>query len=357
MKRSITLLLALTLGCAGANAQYRSLSYEGPSDVKIVQIDEVENSTVVYFTFTAPKGNLFASWNDETSYVNIAGAYKKYKAKTVVGIARSSDNENSYMDKAGESFNFAIEFEKFPLDSPFDLIEDSESSTGFNFSKVTVNTAQKADLIPADDFLAYASVPVTGTYYTDGQQMRYWRDGGLVMTMHFVTSEEYGKLFKIYLEVANNTGRPVDLITSNIKVSAENTANGKITEVPLLSYNDIDQKVVNNLGWYSSPSSRLSDDLRWRANSKSRDGDDGMALAYGTLSLIASMADAQNAENYQAALDDERANATSNYLRSNTMQDGAVYGGFVAVKDRKPNIYNITFKIGKKEYKSTCRYR
>ena len=357
MKRIIILLSALTLACASANAQYKPISYESPSPVQIVQIDEVENSTIVYFTYTSEKDNVFASWNDDASYVNIPGTFKKYKAKTLVGIAAGSAGEQSYIAKAGDRFNFAIEFEKFPLDTPFDLVEDIESGTGFNFSSVTIDTSEKSELMPVDDFLAFASVPVTGSFYSDGNQMRYWRDGGLVMTMHFMTTEEYGKLFKIYLEVANNSGRPVDLITDNIKVVAENSVTSKIFDVPLLSYNDFDQKVVNNLGWYSSPASRLSDNMRWQANIQSRRGNSNTALAFGTLSLIASMADMQNARNYQEALDEERQKVTSNYLLSNTLQDGAVYGGFVAVKDRRPDLYHITLKIGKKEYKWTCKYR
>ena len=357
MKRIITTLLALALGCAAANAQYNSVSFETSEPLKIVQIDELENSVIVFFTYTAQKDGGFCNWNDSDSYVTVAGSYTKYKVLSVAGIPTDSIGGHSYFRKAGDRLNFAVEFEKFPLDGPFEIIETTNSERAFNFSSVTVNKAEKTHPMPVQDFLDFTSIPVTGTYYDDGDQMRYWSEGGITMTMHFVESNEYGKLFKIYLEVVNDSGRPVDLITSNIKVTAEKK--GRTTNATVLSFNDFDQRVVNNLGWSSTsstPASRLSDDMRWRSNRLSREGDQGAAVAFGALSLLATVADGQHVNNIQNELNAERDRAVSNYLLSNTLKDGSVYGGFVAVKDTNPEFYHITLKIAGKEYFWHCQY-
>lgn len=357
MKRVLISILALaTIGAASASAQYKSVSYDTQSPVKIVQIDEGEFSNIVFFTATATKDESYLDYNDETAYVAVQGEYKKYKPKAIAGIGIESDNVQSMIRKAGDQFNFAVEFEKFPLDGTFSIFENEENANAFNFSNVKVDKSVKGSKIPVEDFLDYATAPRTGLYYEEGSSLRYWSEKGLVMTAHFVTSNEYGKLFKIYLEIANDTGRSIDFITDNISVTAE-LRSGRTLDVPLLSYNDFDRKVVNNLGWYSSstPQSRLSDSFRWMANDKSRQGDTGAAAAFGAISLLAAVSNSQNEVNFQRALENERESVTSCYLLSNTLKDGVVYGGFVAVKDRNDIVkYNVTVKVGKKEFKWQC---
>lgn len=354
-KLLLTAIIALSMTTI-VSAQYCSLTFDTKCNSKIVQIDQFEESTLVFFTYKSDEDETYARINDDDLTVKVPGSLKKYKVKTVAGIGLESDNSDSYARKAGDELNYVIEFEKFPIDKPFEIIEGDDDANDFNFRNITVNTELHGEMMPVDDFLAYATMPLTGIYYDEGSHLKYWSENGLVITVHFVTSNEYGNLFKIYLEVVNNTGRTVDLITNKIAVTAENTKNGKITEVPLLSFNDFDTKVVNNLGWYSSPTSRASDELRWMSRRSSNNDDTGAAIAFGALSILASAADAQNYENYTRAVNQEREEAVSNYLKSNTLQPGATYGGFVAVKDRKPDKYHVTVTIAKKEYKWTCDY-
>ena len=357
MKRIVLLIVALVaLSVVSASAQYRSMTYECSQPLRIVQIDEGENSVIVYFTFTAPRENYYIKYLDDDCYVKQTGGFKKYKPLAIAGIGLDSDHMQSMVRKAGGEMNFAVEFEKFPLDKPFDIIESDEGNYSFNFFGVTVDKSVVCDKMLVEDFLAYAPAPRTGVFYEDGSNMRFWSEDGLVITAHFVTSDEYGKLFKIYMEIANDTGRSIDFITSNISVTAEYKT-GMQKDVKVLSYNDFDTKVVNTLGWYSNstPQSRLSDSFRYMANDRGRNGDTGGAAAFGAISLLAAAANAQNEANFRQALQNERESAVSSYLLSNTLKNGAVYGGFVAVKDNNSvSAYHIKLKIGKKEYLWDC---
>ena len=359
MKKIILTAAVLLVSAFSAMAQYNSISFVTTTPARLVQIDEGEDSNILYFTYTAKKDMALLCYNAETAFVRIPGTYKKYKCKDIAGIGDCSADVISMVRKQGGELNFAIEFEKFPLDRPFDIMEGEEGENLFNFTSVCVDMEKKGEIMPADDFLAYATAPRTGHFYNDGSSMRYWSENGLVMTMHCATSSDYGRFFKIYLEVANNTGRAVDFITSNITVQAVK-GETRVTEAKVLSYGDFDTKVVNTLGWRSAPStpaSTLSDQFRWMAKDQANSGSVGAAALFGVISLAASATvNSQDEANFQKALEGERDRAVSNYLRSNTLQNGVVYGGFVAVKDTRPDQYNVTVKISNKEYSWTFNY-
>lgn len=357
MRKLIIAAAAMLLSIA-ASAQYYNVRYETGCQSEIVQIDQYDESTLVYFTYTSGKDNQYCYLNDETSYVAVPGIYKKFKVKSITGIGITSAKTSTMVRHDGDKLNFVIEFEKFPIDKPFKLIENDKNREAFNFTDVTVDESMTTSLINPDDFLDFAGAPMTGTYYDGGSQMRFWSEDGLMMTAHFVTSDEFGKIFKIYLEIVNNTGRTVDFVTTNIKVSGEYIKSGKTFDAPVLSYNDFDKKVVNNLGWStpSTPASRLSDDLRWM--SKRSDNSTGTTIALSALSLLAAASDQDNVKTYQQAMADERARVTGQYLKSNTLQDGDVYGGFVAVKNnRVPDRYRITVTIGDRDYVWLCNVK
>lgn len=329
MKKISIVLLALAISVS-AHAQYSKID-AAPDEGKrtrdeIIQIDQVEGKTVIYFEKTVMEP--CTSWASDYECIRIAGEKKVRKVKTSLNIPLGGSDCKLYFPECCTHY-YALVFDEFPLDQPFDIVDKKDNSV--DFENVTVDTSVTTEKIDAESLFEETPMTVRGDYYDDGSQMTYFSRQGLTVTMHAAYNNDYGKLMKLYFEVANETGHNVDFRTDKISVVNVNKKTNRESHLKLLSFGDFDQKVVNNLGWSSSPdyASRQFSSLSQRSAYKD---DVGGAVAYGLLSIVSSAAVKDEVARHNEALNAERDRAVNSYMKSNTIPNEETYGGFVAFK-------------------------
>ena len=352
MKKTVISIIA-ALACISASAQYTSVSFTRPesqwADMQIIQIDQIDGHNIIYFERTAKKGHCQSNI-EETTCVKLPGQAKPLKIKSVLNYALDSDDVWAYIANPGDVNYFAMVFDEFPLDQPFDILQKYKGDV--EYGNVTVDLNAKSETIDLEEFFADCPVVYRGIYYDDGTQMSYCSQNGITVTAHFLYTNDYGRLFQVYFEIANNSGKPVDFRTDNITVTHIHSKTGRETECKVLSFNDFDSKVVNNLGWRSTGSASDSNADRFATMSQAsaNRNETGASIAYGLLSILSSVAAKDEIEQQNRALEEERDRTVKNYLKSNTIPDGGVYGGFIAVKYPSKDDFSIDLKIAKSNF-------
>lgn len=351
--KKIILTAFAALACLSAGAQYTSVSFTKEvsrwADYKIIQIDQVDGHNIIYFERSAKIGSCKSNVEASTC-VKIPGQSKPVKIKSVLNYALDSDNVWAYIGKPGEINYYAMVFDEFPLDQPFDILSKYRGVP--EYADVTVNLDEKSELIDPEALFEEYPVVYRGEYYDDGTQMAYCSQNGLTVTAHFAYTNDYGRLFQVYFELANDSGRPVDFRTEDITVTHIHNKTGRKTECKVLSFDDFDAKVVSNLGWYSAGSAASSNAGRFATMSQAsaNRNDTGASIAYGLLSILSSVTAKDGIEQQNRALEEERDRTVKNYLKSNTIPDGGVYGGFIAVKYPSKDDFEIELSIAKSKF-------
>ena len=356
IRRTFITIASLLLCCGAAYAQYNTISYDTECFAKLVQIDQYDESTVLFFTAASPEGRERFSVNDNIK-ITVDGSYKAYKLLSVANIPMSSENCVAYLKDKGNTLNFIMEFEKFPIDKPFRIIENTERSNAliFNYDNVTVADAPK-EKIDINDFLSFTDYVRSGKYTKDGGTFMYYDFNGVSVATHL--RDEFWGLTRVGVfdvVVTNDSGRTVVVDSNNIKVTAiKNEKNGYV-EIPLWSAADFDSMVASNNNMSVSSyadninpvASAISDYRRYRVN---RDDIKGQIL-YGSLETVFRATSRSEVDEYAAALEKNRQRLWNNYLRGVDVESGESYGGFVAFKDQKGfKHYIITVTVGGHDY-------
>ena len=205
-------------------AQYRA-SYESVHPrMNISQIDKREFSTLLFFDYTTPndstwfENSRWMNFGDKT-YISVPGSNKKYRMLSTVNMPVSSEAEQKMMlfDGPGQRHQFVLEFEKLPDDCySFDLIEDLDNPTAFNFSNVTINPTDSLPFVNVDEFIEDYPVKEYGSYYVNGTVVTYVKYNGITVNAVPVYLDQYGKYFSINISVQNFRDRSILFNPHNI---------------------------------------------------------------------------------------------------------------------------------------------
>ncbi|MBQ0024759.1 MAG: hypothetical protein KBT00_03410 [Bacteroidales bacterium] len=354
--KKLLVLAAMCCFATAAMAQYSKISYESDSAFKLLQIDQYDDASVFFFTVKCDEPYRRFSVNDNTK-ISIDGSYKKYRLMQVANIPFSSENCAACLDKVGDELYFILQFERIPLDKPFNIIENegSTSAMAFNLHNITVDTGTSSDLIDMDDFLGCSDYVRTGMYSRDGVKYRYYDINGLSVAVH-LGEEFFGltRVGKLDVIVTNDSGRKVSLSCDNVRVTACRNEKKGYEEIPVWEVATYDSYVQSgnaaSMASYSKEvnpaASSIGDYRKYRMK---QDNVGGQILLGSIESLLRSSSKTQEDE-YAAALEANRNRLWNNYLQNLDIDNGETYGGFVAFKDRKYQSYMIYITVGGHEY-------
>ena len=353
MKR-IALLLLGCIASIAASAQYKDFTYEGDSYFKLIQIDQYDEATVFFFTYEAKDDRVAISVNDNTK-IKVDGDYRTYHIQQTGNIPFSSENCQAYFAKAGESLNIVLQFDRLPIDQVFSMVE-KEGATGhyFNFKNVKVNTASVSEKIDIDDFLNACDYTKREKYTSGGAQYMLYDINGLAIATHL--GDEYVDLAKVgrfSIVVTNDSGKPVTLSASNIKVLATKNASKGWVEIPLWSVADFDVRISSSnamsvRGYEEKVNPVASAIGRYRNSQVDRNS--AKDILWTSAEVLARASTAAKVDEYAAALEENRAREWNNYLQQVTIQSGETYGGYVIFKDKNYKQYKIIVTAGGHEY-------
>ena len=150
--RRIVLLLVIALSHTVVMAQYANIRIvKEPSCLKILQVDFRESSTLVYIKAVSPSNDYRANIGEKT-FIRVKGSNKQYPLINSINMPIGSEAEEHRMifDNEGQEHYFALEFEKVPETSSFDIIENESSEYAFNFYGVQIDTLVKKDYVDLD---------------------------------------------------------------------------------------------------------------------------------------------------------------------------------------------------------------
>lgn len=355
MKRFALLLL----GCAAnvaAFAQYKDFSCESGSNFKIIQIDQYDEATVFFLTFTTESGRELISVNDNTK-ITIGGDYKTYHLQQTGNIPFSSEGCSAYLAKAGDRLNMILQFDRVPIERTFTMTEkDGEEKDDylFNFKNIKVNMDAVSDKIDINDYLSSCDYIKQERYSVDGKQFMLYNVNGLSVATHL--GEEYVDLAKVgrfNIVVTNDSGRPVKLSANNIKVLATKNEKKGWVEIPLWSVSDFDARVSSDnymtvRGYEDRINPVASAVSRYRNTQINRNSTED--ILWAGVEILARASTKSKVDEYADVLEENRAREWDNYLQQVTIESGETYGGYVIFKDKNYKKYKITVTVGGHEY-------
>jgi len=251
-------ILATTIFCAfyiSLCAQYNIMTYNPTnlnSSMKIVQIDFVPTSTLVYLKYTNKLVD--GAWANigEDTYLYDRLSRKKYKMLNSYNLPINSGGVNRFarFDRTGDELYCCLEFEKIPDElNQFDMIENLNSATAFNFNEIKIDKGKTNKLLNIGDWIGDNQCIEYGKYMDKGTLVNYCKHNGLSISLVVNAIKEYGTYFQINLNIQNFTGKDILFNPLAIKSTTTKVNKNKIEDLVILSYNDYMNKVKRSQTW------------------------------------------------------------------------------------------------------------
>lgn len=400
--RTFALSLFMVMA-AHISAQFKvTMANSNDPNIRFVSAINTEESTFLYVTKTSTQ----ESETFTCGKLNATSGYKKFKMKNCYNIPKYNEAEPAYvvLDKPGQTHNFMIEFEKLPMNTTFDIIEEVEGGQPWTFSGVKIDTLSRMEFIDPNDFIGATPAKTFGNYASKGTVYTYYLNNGIVLTAHFAKGKNYGKYYQVYLDIINNTDHSIAFNITNVEAQGYTIKKEVPTYFALetLSADEYDKKVRNRQAWNSffnawgqasaannagTTTVNTSTTTSSYGSSHTSGGYSGgsvsAAAAVGTggaavgvgasayagrsysdtyssnttttnsstvihdgaIQYMAQQQAAQNIAAYDEALAYDRANLWENYLKVNTIKSGEAYGGFFNIKYKKADGLVIKIKI------------
>ena len=322
----------------------------GNDRVALKYVEQTESSCLVYAVFTVPDevSEPVLINVSRSSYVTDGKDDFKFVRAYNVPVYDESIPEFSILEDGDRKLNFILEFEKFPLDGRFDIIDDPSNDEALNIYGVCVDTATGKE-VDRNRFTGSTRPARCGEYFEEGNNNMYYIRDGVFVSCHSSCSDEY---FTLYLSIVNESDHGILFKNDNIAVKGNRVKNKNATEVdlPLLSKNEYVRLVE-------------SDDFQEAEKSSHSEGLEEIGLAVSFAALGTQFRSMErvglkflggliqdinhiNARPYLAELDKTRAERTKNYLQSQSIRPGDSHTGFIKVKrPKKVNDFLMTLHM------------
>ncbi len=321
-----------------ANAQHPVASVEQCADgAQLMCVQPTDSSTLVFVRYTYEGTDYELRNVSRSMHAEIDGMNYKMTAAYGIPVDNESVREFSLLEAKGQKLNFILEFEKFPVDQPFDLIENESSDAAWNFRGVRTDTAS-TKAVEAQRFLASTPGVVCGKYYEDGISYEYYLRDNVFVSAHHSYGDDH---FTIYLTVDNASDHGILFNTRAIKAVYYKKQGKDIKEIelPYISKNDYVAEVAMQ-DRYNARSQVSSNTASSVTSSLS-------LLAIGTpfrsieragfnvaSSVIADIEDARM-QPYLKELQSTRGERTKNYLQSESLEPGQCLSGLFRIERKK----------------------
>ena len=238
MKKSVIITVAMCLASLMANAQWKVESVEsGQANTKLLQVLNTDNSTLVYATYEMdlPDATFEDFYLGRKTHVKVNG--EKYKLINSVNFPMQNDAEQTYahLCPGHNEFNFVMEFEKFPVEGGFELLDghDKEGPYSFNFHGIKVSPIDSTKVINTARFLDKGTPVIYGNKVIDGNNYQYQIRDGVCVTCHAVVVD--GDWFStnemFHIDIVNNSDHGIMFDFDKVYVVGRKyKKNGKVEE-------------------------------------------------------------------------------------------------------------------------------
>lgn len=347
MKRFFTSLLFALWAFVRVIAQNPVVSTEqSPDRAQLTCVQQTDTSTRVFVRYTYDGTDYELKNVSGTMHAEIDGMSYKLTDAYGIPIDNEAVREFCLLEKQGQKLNFILEFEKFPVDQLFDLIEDESGDSAWNFRGVRVDT-ESTKAIDDERFLASTPSVICGKYYEDGISYEYYLRNNVFVSAHHSYGDDH---FTIYLTVDNASDHGILFNTRSIKaICYKQKGNGiKEIELPYISKNDYVAEIAMEDRYVarSQVSSKAMDGVSTSLSLLATGAPFGSIERAGLRVATGVMADIENARMmpYLKELQATREERTKNYLQSESLAPGQVLNGLFRI-ERKKRADNFTITI------------
>jgi len=341
---------------AGAQWKVESVS-SGEPCTKLLQVIQTENSTLVYATIqkTCPSDK-WVRINRKT--VAKAGGMK-YKLLNSVNLPIRDDAERRYLflPEGDNEVNIVWEFEKFPVEDGFDIIEsEKEGEFCYNFHDVKVSPIDGSKVVDTQRFLDSAPAIIVGQYSENGINYVYLIRDDVCVTARAVRQSGSGftddEIF--YVEIVNNSDHGIMFDFGKVYVTGhKNKANGTIEDVSWPKYTpDSYDQYIRELDYEearnntSSVLNSVKDQINREKYANTQYGS-WERLGMDALEALANQGIQNRVDEYMKAHPKTHPSA----LRNQSIKSGESIHGYVACKRKRGDEFTLTIPMDDFDFK------
>ena len=236
MKKTFAIILAMCMAAVGANAQWTVESAKTANPyVKLLQVLETDNSVLVYASYTRDNDDTVMLTIDRTAHVKANGLKYKLLSSVNLPIEDEGDYRCALLRSGHNEVNFVLEFEKFPVEGGFSIIENTKNEPNyFNFYDIALSPIEPDKVIDTQRFLDSGVPVINGKNSKGGTNYLYYIRNGVCITCNAV--KEGGDWFSgddeiFYLDIVNNSDHGVKFDFDKVSViGRKNKKNGEKEE-------------------------------------------------------------------------------------------------------------------------------
>jgi len=359
MKYRILLLGALLFMAFNADAQWKITSVDRQDfpGIKLLQIVEIDTSAFVYATMTNTSDESKSYCISRETGVYVDGM--KYKLRHSVNLPVYDEAEAVYLRLlAGEKANVIMEFERFPVNDGFDIIENDakHNESMFNLYGIHSERIDTSSILNTGRFLETYPIVTKGSYKQNGKGYPYYLRNGIYICVD-ADNRDDGKIFgpgdlMFNVEIINDSDHGILVDMDNVWVTAYKTKKDGTEQefvIPKYSPESYDQFLSSQD--YEEAKRATSSNLD-RANyllkreSNNSDSSEWGKLGYSILSSMTAQMIENNVHEYLEAHPKTRPTS----LKSNSIKSGESINGYVACSKKKADYYVLHVKFDDYEF-------
>jgi len=283
----------------------------------------------------------------------------KYKLLNSVNLPVYDEAEKKYLIVGpGESQNFIMEFEKFPLQDGFDLLENDKKSDDscVNFYGIHVEKIDTTAIINTDRFLNAYPTTTYGTYSEGGKGYPYYLRDGIFIGVN-ADNRDDGKLFgpgdlMFNVEIINDSDHGVMIDMNNIWITGhKKKKDGSVDEFAIPKYSPESYEQFLASQDYEAAKRATSGNLDragylLRRESYNSNNSEWGKLGFSILSSMTEQMISNNVNEYLKNHPKERLSA----MKTTSLKSGKSINGFVACSKKKADYYVIHVKFDDYEF-------
>ena len=352
MKKEIFAALVGLLLCSVAGAQYRLSSGTLPSGVELVQADKIGEDTIrMYFTWTAAQDNYGFDVDDDIC-VTLSGSYKRYKLTGAGNIPLTSDGSYAVALKAGDKISFLLDFEAFPLDGPFSILEETENDSCLSSADLVLENAG-LPAIDAEEFVRTSPSLLKGEFSEDGVTYSFWNYDGMAIIANFTKTYDDTHLFYIYFSFVNNSGEAVEVDPQSIVVEHENKA-GRRTKLKVFDAEGYEKRMklenlVNKMGVVATALGTVE------SVGNTVTGGQFFHASPIMDSPIRNYLGFMNSKDNLKKFTDMMTSIQQQYMQPTTVESRGWYSGYLCLNEKKGGLYQISVPLMGKTFNFTVK--
>ncbi|MCQ2170829.1 MAG: hypothetical protein MJY48_04640 [Bacteroidales bacterium] len=351
-RTALTLFLGAACAFPAFSADCKKIASvdSGNANVSLRYVEQTDSTSLVYAIFTLP------AEITEPVYVNVARKiyvtdgemnYSLVRAHNVP-VEDESVLEYAILENKDRKLNFILEFEKFPIDEKFDIVDESSETEGLNFRGVSVD-ASSSKSVDAKRFMSSTQLCRYGKFYDNGNCISYYDRDGVVVAANASYGDDN---FTLYLSLVNNSDHGILFNTKNLTVKGHKPKGRDSVEVNLYVYSKNDyvdlvaaedryeaQKQVQSNGMREVESAVSFATIGTPIRSAERTG---LTILSGVLKDI----NYNRVKPHLAELDKTREERTKDYLLSQSIDAGESHSGFLRIsRPKKVNDCMVTLHV------------